>query len=74
MNYDELRTWAYELEAENLRLKADNKRLREGGCRFNCRSQKEAFEAGYKAGFKDNSRGDGIPEWIYRYEQWRASK
>lgn len=67
MNYDELRTWAYELEAENLRLKAENARLRQGGCRFNCRTQKEAFLGGYMSG------KEGLA-WEPAYEQWRASK
>ncbi len=41
------------LEAKIRELEADNESLREGRCRWNCATAKEAFMAGFDAGAED---------------------
>lgn len=72
-NYAEL---LEEAGAKIAALEAEVERLNAGGCRFNCRNQKEAFMAGHAAGENHVKRmytgWSASPDEAY--EQWRASK
>lgn len=50
------------------RLVAENARLRAGGCRFNCRNNREIFSAGYAMG-RVEANGADNPHAAYR--RWR---
>jgi len=59
-------------------LEAENESLKDGSCRFNCRTMREAFIAGFDAGVDDTIDGGKIIcDDLYRevtqkaYKQWR---
>ena len=54
-------------------LKTRIKELEEGSCRFNCRTSKEAFIAGYMDGHLDGGATQK-PDPDYAYKEWRESK
>jgi len=54
-------------EAEIARLQARIAELEEGGCRFNCRTARNAFIDGYNEGHDDAQTGDYEPENAYDY-------
>jgi len=60
-------------------LRARVKELEEGKCRFNCRTKKEAFLAGWDAAYEDNVDGGYIIcDKFYKkvtekaYKKWRG--
>ena len=56
------------LSAHIKELGADNESLREGRCRWNCATAKEAFNAAREY----HNPGDRIPRWRWKnYKEWR---
>jgi hypothetical protein len=51
-------------------LEDEVQRLKASGCRFNCGAQKEAFTAGFAAGYRNRAYGKG-PGLIESYEAWK---
>lgn len=45
--------------------------LEQGSCRFNCRTEKEAFIAGFKAGYGCEP---GHPMDLRAYKEWKSEQ
>ena len=69
-NYIKDVTVAFELyesvRLENERLQQRIDELRDGSCRYNCRTMKEAFVAGYTEGYGDRFSENYDPEDAYK--------
>lgn len=69
-NYIKDVTVAFELyesvRLENERLQQRIDELRDGSCRYNCRTMKEAFFAGYTEGYGDRFGEHYDPEDAYK--------
>lgn len=63
---------AHEENAKKMQRRIDE--LESGACRFNCRTAKDAFMAGYDEGYHDCYFGLEDPAPHAAYEEWSKSE
>ena len=56
------------------RLQKENEELQDGGCRFNCSSEREAFIAGYVADLYGSAQKAVMPNAKRAYKEWKHEK